>query len=152
MSAPESNIEKPAHPGEKRTHPAQQQAHPARQQAQATAAQTGRTATRAWVSAAAGRFGVTEGTIRRWIRAGRLNPSCGEVYAQVLPYLDRELSTQELKEVDLHIAACPGCEQHFAFDGTVLRFVRQRVPRPLMPANVRARLLAPYLRQAPPEG
>ena len=137
MSAPGSNTEMPAQPAEK--------------QAQTTTAQTGRTATRDWVTAAAGRFGVTEGTIRRWIRAGRLNPSCGPIYAQVLPYLDRELSTQELKVVELHIAACPGCEQHFAFDGTVLRFVRQRVPRPLMPASVKARLLAPYLGQTPPD-
>ena len=116
-----------------------------------TSAQAGQTVTRDWVTAAAGRFGVTKGTIRRWIRAGRLNPSCGQVYAQVLPYLDRELSTQELAEVDLHIAACPGCEQHFAFDGTVLRFVRQRAPRPLMPESLKAKLLAPYVGRTPPD-
>ena len=118
-------------------------------QVSSATAQAGRAATRAWVTAAAGRFGVTEATIRRWIRAGRLNPSCGQVYAQVLPYLDRELSTKERAEVDLHLAACPGCEQHFAFDGTVLRFVRQRAPRPLMPESLKARLLAPYLGETP---
>ena len=64
-----------------------------------------RTATRAWVAAAAARLGVTEGTIRRWIRTGRLNPSCGQVYALVMPYLDRELSADERMAVDQHIAA-----------------------------------------------
>jgi hypothetical protein len=137
MSAPGSDTEMPG--------------EPAAQQAQTTVAQTGRTATRDWVTAAAGRFGVTEGTIRRWIRVGRLNPSCGQVYAQVQPYLDRELTIQELAEVELHIAACPGCEQHFAFDGTVLRFVRQRAPRPLMPERLKTKLLAPYLGRTPPD-
>jgi RNA polymerase sigma factor (sigma-70 family) len=32
-------------------------------------------------------------------------------------------------EVERHIAACPGCEDHFAFDGIVLRFVWRRSPR-----------------------
>ena len=113
--------------------------------------QAARRATRAWVAAAAGRLGVTEGTIRRWIRTGRLNPSCGQVYAQVMPYLDRELSREERAAVDQHIAACPGCEQHFAFDGTVLHFVRQRAPRPLIPGSLHARLLAPFQGQTPPD-
>jgi mycothiol system anti-sigma-R factor len=99
---------------------------------------------RSWVTNAAVRLGVTEATIRRWIRSGRLNPSCREVYAQVFPYLDHELGPEELAEVERHIAACPGCEEHFAFDGTVLRFVRQRVPRSLCPPNLHDRLLAPF--------
>jgi hypothetical protein len=111
----------------------------------------GRAATQAWVAAAANRLGVTEGTVRRWIRAGRLNPSCGQLYALVLPYLDRELTAEERAAVDGHLAACPGCEEHFAFDGAVLRFVRQRVPRPLMPAGVAERLLAPFRGRAMPE-
>lgn len=117
--------------------------------APSSAQRAARQAMRAWVTAAAARLGVTEGTVRRWIRTGRLNPSCGQVYAQVLPYLDRELSEPEQAEVDQHIAACPGCEQHFAFDGTVLRFVRSRAPRSMMPAGLQARLLAPYRGQPP---
>jgi anti-sigma factor (TIGR02949 family) len=103
-----------------------------------------RTATRAWVAAAAPRLGVTEATVRRWIRSGRLNPSCREVYSRVFPYLDRELSPAQRDEVERHIAACPGCEEHFGFDGTVLRFVRQRVPRPLMQSDLQERLLARF--------
>jgi anti-sigma factor (TIGR02949 family) len=103
------------------------------------------------VAAAAARLDVTEGTIRRWIRAGRLNPNCGQVYAQVMPYLDRELSADERAAVDQHIAACPGCEQHFAFDGTILHFVRQRAPRPIIPESLHARLLAAYRSNTPPD-
>jgi anti-sigma factor (TIGR02949 family) len=104
------------------------------------------------VTAAASRLGVTEATVRRWIRSGRLNPSCREIYSNVFPYLDRELSAEERATVERHIAACPGCEEHFAFDGTVLRFVRQRVPRPLMQPDLEERLLARFRgRPAPDE-
>lgn len=110
----------------------------------AASARVARAATRAWVTAAAPRLGVTEATVRRWIRSGRLNPSCREVYASVFPYLDRELDAEERAEVERHIAACPGCEEHFALDGTVLRFVRQHVPRPLMRGDLQERLLARF--------
>ena len=114
------------------------------------ASRDARASTRRWVAAAASRLGVTEATVRRWIRTGRLNPSCGEVYASVFPYLDHELSTEERARVDRHIAACPGCDDHFAFDGTVLRFVRQRAPRGLMPSELQERLLTPFRgREAP---
>lgn len=110
-----------------------------------------RAATRVWVTAAANRLGVTEATIRRWIRSGRLNPSCGDVYGQIFPYLDHELSAEARAEVERHIAACPGCEDHFAFDGTVLRFVRQRAPRGLASQDLQERLLAPFRGRAAPD-
>jgi len=106
---------------------------------------------REWVTAAAARLGVTDATVRRWIRAGKLNPSCKDVYGQVFPYLDRELASEERAEVERHIAACPGCEEHFGFDGAVLRFVRQRAPRALCPPNLQDRLLAPFKGRAAPE-
>lgn len=115
------------------------------------AAREARAVTRTWVMTAASRLGVTEATVRRWIRAGRLNPSCKEVYGSVFPYLDRELSTDERGEVERHIAACPGCEEHFAFDGTVLRFVRQRVPRPIIQGDLQNRLLARFNGRSAPE-
>jgi anti-sigma factor (TIGR02949 family) len=111
----------------------------------------GHAVTRDWVATAAGRLGVTESTIRRWIRTGRLNPSCRDVYGKVFGYLDRELTPEERAEVERHIAGCPGCEEHFAFDGTVLHFIRQRVPRALCPPDVQDRLLAPF-RQPPDTG
>jgi hypothetical protein len=121
--------------------------------ARATGKPTTRSAiSREWVAAAAGRLGVSEATVRRWIRTGRLNPSCGSVYNRVFAYLDRELLPEERGEVERHIAACPGCEKHFAFDGAVLRFVRQRVPRPMIQSDLQERLLAPFKgRPAPPE-
>lgn len=110
-----------------------------------------RDAMRDWVADAAVRLGVTEATVRRWIRAGRLNPSCSEVYVHVFPYLDQELSADEREAVERHIAACPGCEEHFAFDGAVLRFVRQRAPRSLTPSGLQERLMAPFRGRAAPE-
>jgi anti-sigma factor (TIGR02949 family) len=110
----------------------------------APARRAGDAATRAWVATAASRLGVTEPTIRRWIRTGRLNPNCRDVYGRVFAYLDRELSPDERAEVERHIAACPGCEEHFGFDGTVLHVIRQRVPRVLCPPDIQDRLLAPF--------
>jgi anti-sigma factor (TIGR02949 family) len=114
-------------------------------------AASARTATRSWVAAAASRLGVTEATVRRWIRSGRLNPSCREIYSNVFPYLDRELSAEERAAVERHIAACPGCEEHFRFDGTVLRFVRQRVPRAMIQPDLKERLLARFRGRPAPE-
>ena len=114
-------------------------------------ARDARAATRAWVATAAARLGVTEATVRRWIRVGRLNPSCRGVYGSVFPHLDRELSPEEHAEVERHIAACPGCEEHFAFEGTVLRFVRQRVPRALIQPDLQDRLLAPFKGRSTPD-
>jgi anti-sigma factor (TIGR02949 family) len=116
-----------------------------------SASRNARAVTRDWVAAAATRLGVTEATIRRWIRSGRLNPSCGDVYGQIFPYLDHELSAEERAAIERHIAACPGCEDHFAFDGAVLRFTRQRAPRPLASTDLQARLLAPFRGRAAPE-
>jgi anti-sigma factor (TIGR02949 family) len=107
-------------------------------------ARAARSATRAWVAAAALRLGVTEATVRRWIRSGRLNPSCREVYSHVFPFLDHELTAEQRAEVERHIAACPGCEEHFGFDGSVLRFVRQRVPRPMIQSDLQERLLGRF--------
>jgi anti-sigma factor (TIGR02949 family) len=90
--------------------------------------------------------------VRRWIKLGRLNPICREVYSSVFPYVDHELSPEQRDEVERHIAACPGCEEHFGFDGTVLRFVRQRVPRPLIQSDLQERLLARFKGRSAREG
>ena len=78
-----------------------------------SSARAARAATRAWVAAAASRLGVTEATVRRWIRSGRLNPTCRDVYANVFPYLDRELTVEDHAMVERHIAACPGLRGAF---------------------------------------
>jgi anti-sigma factor (TIGR02949 family) len=142
---PESGLPTPASPELGQTMPAASSAAPA------TARRNSRTATSAWVKGAAGRLGVTEATVRRWIRSGRLNPSCGAVYAHVFPYLDQELSPDVRADVERHLAACPGCEEHFGFDGAVLRFVRQRAPRTLIPSDLQKRLLEPFRGRPAPE-
>lgn len=93
------------------------------------------------VNAAAQRLGVSESTIRRWIRSGRLNPSCLEVYAHVHAYLDHELSEEERAAVQRHLDACPGCEGHFRFDGAVLRWVQRRASDPRCPEPAVGRIL-----------
>jgi mycothiol system anti-sigma-R factor len=117
----------------------------------ASTTRAARAATRDWVAAAAPHLGVTEATVRNWIRSGLLNPSCREVYGSVFSYLDHELTAEERAEVERHIAACPSCEEHFGFDVTVLRFVRQRVPRPKIQSDLQHRLLARFKGRSAPE-
>jgi len=40
-------------------------------------------------------------------------------------YLDRELSTEEIREVKQHLDACPPCLQYFRYEEHMRRLVRQ---------------------------
>jgi anti-sigma factor (TIGR02949 family) len=57
------------------------------------------------------------------------------------PYLDRELSTSEQAEVEVHLASCSWCEKRFKFETGLRRLVRQAVVEPMDPA-LKARLAA----------
>ena len=60
---------------------------------------------------------------------------CEEV---LQPYLDRELTVDERKEAEAHIAGCKYCEKRYAFEEGLRRLVRQ-VAEPMEPA-MKARL------------
>jgi mycothiol system anti-sigma-R factor len=42
---------------------------------------------------------------------------------RLYPYLDRELTEDELGEVQDHLNRCPPCAKHFDYEAGVLRFV-----------------------------
>jgi anti-sigma factor (TIGR02949 family) len=61
---------------------------------------------------------------------------CEEV---LQPYLDRELTTDERKEAEAHLAECSYCHKRYKFEGELRRLVRSAVVEPMEPA-LKARL------------
>lgn len=62
--------------------------------------------------------------------------SCDQAYEELFQYLDRELTDDELAIVRQHLDACPPCAHLFEFEGTVVRYVRERSIRVTCPAAV----------------
>jgi anti-sigma factor (TIGR02949 family) len=61
---------------------------------------------------------------------------CEEV---LQPYLDRELSEADEKQVKMHLAGCSWCEKRYKFEEDLRRLVRQTGVEPMEPA-LKARL------------
>lgn len=86
---------------------------------------------------------------------GHDHDGCEQVFRNLFPYFDRELSAVEMAEVQRHLADCPPCEEVFQFEGNVLRHVREQAPRDCCPAKAverivqgfRARVQARFARQ-----
>lgn len=69
---------------------------------------------------------------------------CKTTIERLYPYLDRELSTQEIEEIREHLDACPPCARHFQFEAGVLRFVGAACRSVEAPAELRAKILSAY--------
>lgn len=61
---------------------------------------------------------------------------CEEV---LQPYLDRELTADERKEAEAHLAECTYCRKRYQFEDGLRRLVRSAVVEPMEPA-LKARL------------
>jgi anti-sigma factor (TIGR02949 family) len=53
--------------------------------------------------------------------------TCQETFSRLNDYLDRELSPEEMRLVEEHLAVCAYCVLEFAFEANVLREVRSKV-------------------------
>lgn len=56
---------------------------------------------------------------------------CEEV---LQPYLDRELTDEERREAESHLAGCDYCQKRYKFEEGLRRLVRQAVVEPMEPA------------------
>ena len=65
---------------------------------------------------------------------------CKQTMARLQIFLDRELSEMEMLEVDMHLKACPPCENHFQFDRHLKRLVRLHACPENAPSSLRARI------------
>lgn len=57
------------------------------------------------------------------------------------PYLDRELTPEEVAEAERHLQECKSCAKRYRFEEHLRRYVRQMVDEPMDP-GLKARLAA----------
>jgi mycothiol system anti-sigma-R factor len=60
--------------------------------------------------------------------------NCDETIAKLYEYLDRELSPDERREVEVHLSRCPPCREHFRFEYNVLSVIGKRCRETAAPA------------------
>ncbi len=68
--------------------------------------------------------------------------NCKKTVEQLYPYLDRELTAQELEDVRAHLDHCPPCAKYFAYESGMLRFVSDACRSVEAPASLRAKILS----------
>ena len=66
--------------------------------------------------------------------------NCREAIDRLYQYIDRELSLDELDEVQRHLALCPPCLDYFRFEENVLTFVGEKCREVSAPAELRDRV------------
>lgn len=70
--------------------------------------------------------------------------NCRMVIERLYPYLDRELSEAEVKEIHEHLSRCPPCAKHFDFEAGMLRIVGDACRSVAAPPDLRARIFSAY--------
>ena len=66
--------------------------------------------------------------------------NCGDCARALNPYLDRELSEEDVIQVRLHLEACGGCLDLYQFEESVRRLVRVRCQEQSAPESLRQRI------------
>jgi mycothiol system anti-sigma-R factor len=66
--------------------------------------------------------------------------NCKNCLQALNPYIDRELSDDDISHVRLHLDACGGCLHLYQFQESVRRLVRVRCQEQSAPVSLRARI------------
>ncbi len=66
--------------------------------------------------------------------------TCEETFRRLDDFLDRELSPEEIKRVDEHLAVCEVCASEYCFEAGVIREVRAKVQRITAPPDLLSRI------------
>jgi mycothiol system anti-sigma-R factor len=66
--------------------------------------------------------------------------NCQDCVQALNPYLDRELSDEDIVQVRQHLDACGGCLHVFRFHESLRRLVRVRCQEQVAPASLRAKI------------
>jgi anti-sigma factor (TIGR02949 family) len=74
--------------------------------------------------------------------------TCEAAFRRLDDYLDRELSREEMRQVEEHLRICDVCTSEFVFEASVLTGVRRKLQSIEAPADLLARIAA---RLQPPE-
>jgi anti-sigma factor (TIGR02949 family) len=67
---------------------------------------------------------------------------CAETLKHLDDYLDRELSKEEVAEVEAHLADCDDCNEEFSVEREVLECVREKLRHLKVPADLMKRIAA----------
>ena len=67
--------------------------------------------------------------------------TCQETFGRLNDYLDRELSPDETRLMEEHLAVCAYCVLEFAFEANVLREVRARVQSIQAPEGLMSKVM-----------
>ena len=70
--------------------------------------------------------------------------NCGDCERALNPYLDRELSEEDVAQVRDHLYACSGCLHRFEFEESLRRLVRVRCQEQAAPDSLRARITVTF--------
>lgn len=68
--------------------------------------------------------------------------TCRDCALALNPYLDRELTDEDVQQVQIHLEACHGCLHLFRFEASVRRLVRVRCQQMTAPDTLRVRVVA----------
>ena len=68
--------------------------------------------------------------------------NCTSCLQALNPYIDRELSDEDIVQVRGHLEACGGCLHLYQFEASVRRLVRVRCQEQQAPDGLRARIEA----------
>ena len=66
--------------------------------------------------------------------------NCRDCASALNPYLDRELSDEDVAQVKEHLVACGGCLHLFQFEESLRRLVRVRCQEQGAPESLRERI------------
>jgi len=66
--------------------------------------------------------------------------NCRDCARALNPYLDRQLSDEDVVQVREHLEACGGCQHLFQFEESLRRLVRVRCQEQSAPQSLRERI------------
>ena len=66
--------------------------------------------------------------------------TCEEVFRRMDDYLDRDLASDELAQVRVHLETCAACASEYDFEKAVLDTVRRKLRRVSIPSELRERI------------
>ncbi len=65
---------------------------------------------------------------------------CRQAVRKLHTFLDRELSEEEIREVQYHLDGCPPCQNKFRFEASIKRLVGTRTRSEQAPFALRSRI------------
>jgi anti-sigma factor (TIGR02949 family) len=68
--------------------------------------------------------------------------NCTECEQRIQPYVDRELTLEEVAEVEAHLAGCGYCRCCYEFEATLRRVVKRVLVVEPMSADLKSKLTA----------